>query len=542
MIIKNFKKSYKNPLSSKMMKYKNKSFCCALLTFVGLISCAHSEMSLEEKVGQLLMVHLHGEEVNQEAKMLIQDLHVGGIIYYNWSNGLISASQVRNLSIGLQKLAKTPLLIAVDQEGGLVNRLKQDFTIFPGNLALAKTKQPELAEKSAFAIGQELLSVGINMNLAPVIDINDNPYNPIIGIRSFAASADQVTLFAKHALQGYRRAGVITCLKHFPGHGDVTIDSHQDLPIVRKTKEQLDKLELIPFYQLADQADSIMTAHLLVPTLDPQNCATLSKKILTDLLREEIGFQGVIISDSLVMQGLLNNGYSIEEAAICSINAGCDLLILGGRQLNTDSSLELTKEGIQKIHQALLQAVQTGVISKQRLEEAVQRILNLKKRIPPFSKVEYNGLEHQELSEQIASLALQIVKNRSAPLKKEVILFAPKILKTDIEQTPFSQRADDCFFFSLNPSQDEYEKAQKLAKKASSFVCFCYDAWKNPEQTMLIQSLVKAKKPIILVSVKDPIDALLFPDVDVLITTFSPTAASIKAAYEKMQDQLNSSN
>ena len=122
-------------------------------------------------------------------------------------------------------------------------------------------------------MGQELLSVGINMNLAPVVDVNNNPYNPIIGIRSFAASADQVVLFAKSALQGYRKAGMITCLKHFPGHGDVVVDSHQDLPIIRKSKEQLDKLELLPFYRLADQADSIMTAHLLVPVFrSPKLC------------------------------------------------------------------------------------------------------------------------------------------------------------------------------------------------------------------------------------------------------------------------------
>ncbi len=514
-----------------------------LLVFIGLASSAYTEMSLEEKVGQLLMVHFHGEEANQEAKLLIQELHVGGIIYYNWSNTLSSASQIRNLSMGLQKLAKTPLLIAVDQEGGLVNRLKEGFTLFPGNLALAKTGKPELAEKYAFAIGQELLSVGINMNLAPVVDVNNNPYNPVIGIRSFGDAADHVTLFAKQALQGYHRAGIITCLKHFPGHGDVVVDSHQDLPIVKKTKEELTKLELFPFYQLADQADSIMTAHLLFPSLDSQNCATLSQKILTDLLREEMGFQGVVISDSLVMQGLLNNCSSIEEAAISSINAGCDLLILGGKQLNADSSLELTTENIQKIHQALLQAVQTGVISQQRLEQALQRILTLKnKYVFSSSKVEYNESEHQALAEQIASSALCVLKNKSLSLKKEAILFFPQILKREIEQTSFPQISNDSFFFTLNPSQDEYRQAQKIIKTASSFICFCYDAWKYPEQIRLIQSILDTKKPVILIHLKDPIDAQLFPNADLMITTFSPTLVSIKAAYEKIKVQLDSSN
>jgi beta-N-acetylhexosaminidase len=521
-----------------------------LLIFICLSSHAHAEMSLEEKVGQLLMVHFNGEEVNQDAKLLIQKLHVGGIIYYNWSNALSSAAQVRNLSMDLQKLAKIPLLIVVDQEGGLVNRLKEGFTIFPGNLALAKTGKPELAEKCAFAIGQELLSVGINMNLAPVVDINDNPYNPVIGIRSFGDTADQVTLFAKQALQGYCRAGIITCLKHFPGHGDVVVDSHQDLPIIKKTKEQLTKTELFPFYQLADQSDSIMTAHLLFPSLDFQNCATLSQKILTDLLRKEIGFQGVIISDSLIMcpgymQGLLNNCSSIEKekAAIASINAGCDLLILGGKQLNADSTLELTTEDIQKIHQALLQAVQTGVISQQRLEQALQRILTLKnKYVFSSSKIEYNESEHQALAKQIASSALQVVKNKPLSLKKETILFSPQILKRELEQTSFPQIVNDSFFFTLNPSPYEYRQAQKIIKTASSFICFCYDAWKYSQQIRLIQSILDTKKPVILIHVKDPIDAQLFSSADLMITTFSPTLVSIEAAYEKIKVQLDHSN
>lgn len=377
------------------------------LIFMGMISYLYSEqkMSLEEKVGQLLMVHFHGEEANQDAKLLIHELHVGGIIYYKWANQLSSAAQVQNLSISLQKLAKVPLLIAVDQEGGRVNRLQEGFTLFPSNLIVAKTNQPELSKSVAFAIGEELRSVGINMNLAPVVDINSNPNNPVIGSRSFGDKANSVTLFAKYALQGYREAGIITSLKHFPGHGDVVVDSHQELPIIHKTKQQLEQLELLPFYQLADQADTIMTAHILLPALDSQNCATLSKNILTDLLREEIGFQGVIVSDSLVMQGLLSNCSCIEEAAISAINAGCDLLILGGRQLHAHSKLELNVERIQKIHCALLQAVQTGIIPKQRLEQAVQRILHLKSKYSlSFNKIEYNKLKHEALVNYINSL------------------------------------------------------------------------------------------------------------------------------------------
>lgn len=179
-----------------------------------------SKLSLEEKVGQLLMVHFHGEVANEEAKNLIQDTKVGGIIYYNWSNGLDSPEQVRMLSESLQALVKKnlnpiPLLIAVDQEGGVVSRLSKGFTQFPGNRALGETSHPELAEESAFIIGCELQAVGVNMNLAPVVDINSNPRNPIIGIRSFGEDSDTVIAFGKSALQGYAAAQIIATLKHF---------------------------------------------------------------------------------------------------------------------------------------------------------------------------------------------------------------------------------------------------------------------------------------------------------------------------------------
>jgi beta-N-acetylhexosaminidase len=372
----------------KTIRYKVLS-----LSLLFSLSCfaSHSleQMTLEEKVGQLLLVHFNGEEANEEAKTLIQEVQVGGIIYYNWANGLHSPQQVSCLSRGLQELAKQkrypiPLLIAVDQEGGRVTRLREGFTVSPDNGALGKSADPSLAEHSAFVRGQELRAVGINLNLAPVVDVNSNPNNPIIGSRSFGDSAEVVIAFARRALEGYRRAGVLTCLKHFPGHGDVEVDSHADLPVVNKSKEQLDIVELLPFAALAGQADTIMTAHIIVPALDSLNCATLSKNILK-ILREETGFQGVIVSDSLVMEGLLKNCASVEDAAVKALEAGCDLLILGGKQLvGAHQNLELTVADVQRIHHTIVEAVKSGRIAKDRVDQAVQRILTLKNRYPLF--------------------------------------------------------------------------------------------------------------------------------------------------------------
>jgi len=359
--------------------------------FSALISCIFfrseaaflDQLTLEERVGQLLMVHFNGETANEEAATLIQKAYVGGMIYYNWANGLHSHDQVKELSASLQALAQQnrhpiPLLIAVDQEGGRVARLQQGFTKVPSNQELAAHDNGKLIERYANIVGKELLSVGINMNLAPVVDVNNNPNNPVIGNRSFGPSPQVVADCAKLALKGYHSAGVITTLKHFPGHGDVEIDSHIDLPRIKKSQEVLRQTELFPFIQLAAEADVIMTAHLLVDALDPHNCTTLSRTSL-DFLRNEIGFEGVIITDSLVMEGLLNTCPSLEEAALRAFNAGCDIILLGGKQLiGNKKGLELSVEDVLRIHQAFVTAVKDGRISEDRLNQSVTRICSLK--------------------------------------------------------------------------------------------------------------------------------------------------------------------
>lgn len=355
-----------------------------LRIFLILYTCTLQALSLEEKVGQLLMVHFTGEVVNEEARVLIQDVKVGGIIYYNWANGLDSPVQIKTLSEELQKLAlgnptPIPLFIAVDQEGGAVCRLKQGFTQFPGNREVALTKNPQLAKEIAFAMGREMADVGINMNLAPVVDVHTNPENPFLRERCFGHTPDVVISFGQNALDGYRKAGILSTLKHFPGHGAVEVDSHYDLPVVRKSLKDLEEWELSPFASLHGSADAIMTAHLLVPALDADNCATLSKNTLT-YLRDVIGFQGVIITDSLVMDGVLKACGSVDEAAIRALIAGCDVLLLGGKLLNANhSTQELKGNDIIRIHRAIVEAVKEGRIPEERVEQAVERILKAKR-------------------------------------------------------------------------------------------------------------------------------------------------------------------
>lgn len=524
------------------------------------LSCFSSyslkEMTLEEKVGQLLMVHFNGEKINDDAKTLIQDTKVGGIIYYNWSNGLYSPQQIQILSAGLQKLTEAkqnpiPLLIATDQEGGVVSRLNNGFTKFPGNKTLGETSDPNLAEDASLAMGEELQAVGINMNLAPVVDVNSNPRNPVIGIRSFGNQAETVVAFGKKALSGYRQAQIIATLKHFPGYGDVAVDPHEDLPIVLKSKEELERVELLPFAKLATSADAIMTAHILAPALDPENCATLSETTL-NYLRETIGFKGVIVADSLVMEGVVKKCRTVDEAAIQALKAGCDILILGGRLLiGEHAGFELIVSDVQRIHNSIVQAVKTGRISEARVDQAVERILNMKNLylISKNNEIQsdlsdaVNTIAHLTLAQKIAALAVKTTENGADSIvslhKKNISVIAPQLLQNDINQTTLLKigKSTDPFFFSnLSPSQDEIETAKQHARTADVLFICSYDAWKNPSQITLIHSLLDMGKPTVLLIMRDPLDASLFPTANLVFKTFSPTSPSIQAVCDRLNE------
>lgn len=350
---------------------------------VFLFASLSSDLSVEEKVGQILMPHFHGKEANAEARRLIQEAYVGGIIYYDWANGLESPEQVSLLSRDLQALAQQtphalPLLIAIDQEGGRVSRLKNGFTLLPSPYVLSQTESSEWGREAAYRVGKELKTVGIVLNLSPVVDLWTNPENRVIGERSFGGDPVCVTCWGLSVLQGYKRAGVIGVLKHFPGHGEADADSHEKLPVVWKNRQELEQKELFPFCSLASQAEVMMTGHLFVPALDPEICTTFSRQIIEGVLREEIGFQGVVMTDSLVMKGILSQVSGIEEAVLKSLEAGHDLILLGGKQLLDAQEKELSVEDVLRLHRFLVNAVKEGRLSEERLDQAVNRLLMLK--------------------------------------------------------------------------------------------------------------------------------------------------------------------
>src|SRR5215469_13507668 len=268
-------------------------------------STAH--MTLEKQIGQLLVAGFRGTTPSPEIIDLIRNYHVGGIILF--SRNVQDAQQVLELTHSLQLIAKTaghatPLLIAIDQENGMVRRLGKGTTQFPGNMALGATGSEQVVYDVAQATGSELKALGINMNLAPVVDVNNNPANPVIGVRSFGEDPHQVARLAAAAVKGYRAAGVISDLKHFPGHGDTAVDSHLALPVISRTLEQLEAIELVPFSSgIEAGADSVMIAHISFPDMLGKSAfytqqealpATVSPAIVRGLLREKLGFEGVL--------------------------------------------------------------------------------------------------------------------------------------------------------------------------------------------------------------------------------------------------------
>ncbi len=510
------------------MKFVVLFLCC-----FSLCNASIADMSVEQKVGQLLMVHFLGEEINDDAKLLIQQAHVGGFVFFKFANGLTSPEQVRNLTQGLQNLSRIPLLIAIDQEGGPITHLKNGFTYFPSNWAVGRTQKPEFAERMALYLGQELSAVGINMNLAPVVDVNTNPANPVIGIRSFGSLPNEVALFGGRALKGYKEARVIATLKHFPGHGDVAVDSHKGLPVSNHSLADFEKVELYPFAKLASDAEVIMTAHLLVPAIDPDNCASFSEKLLEGVLRKKLGFNGVIISDSLLMDGALLQASSLENAAIKAFNAGCDLLTVAGGF--SKSSLG-SASSILSVHKALVEAVKDGRITHERLNASLGRILKLKSSYPLVTSHNINNFLHAKFVQEIASQSAECLYNHGCSLSgKKIAIIAPDTLTYEIANMQIAAKADLFAYYKLSePSHEQIEQVLKAADAADVIIALSANAWKFPKQLELFKKLEHYKNKVCLICLGSSQDASIFPNFAAAAASYGPAPLSLDAALQSL--------
>lgn len=349
-------------------------------------------MRLQDTLGSLFMVGIPRPFLDDETRQLLQELRPGGIVLFR--RNYTTPEALTNLCTELHSLfSEARPLIAIDHEGGRVHRLQPPFTHFPAMRNVGLTTSVNLAYQVGFAMGQELRSVGIDIDFAPVLDVLTNPANTVIGDRAFSTDPYQVALLGRAQARGLRDAGLIPCGKHFPGHGGTLLDSHEDLPRDERSREELFQSNLYPFQQMINEGiEMIMTAHVLYPALDPDFPGTASAKILTSVLRQQLEFSGVIITDDLEMGAVVRHS-TIDQAVLNSLTAGADMLLVCHK---IDLAISARN--------ACLRAIESGTLTQARVEEAAQRITVLKTRhqqrqVPAVERIGEQA--HAQLVEEI---------------------------------------------------------------------------------------------------------------------------------------------
>ncbi|MBD0381784.1 beta-N-acetylhexosaminidase [Paenibacillus sedimenti] len=493
------------------------------------MSLSNHPLTLRQKVGQMFVCGFGSVRPNAEITKLIEDYGLGGVIYFR--RNVKDAHQLAKLSAELQHLSRSngglPLFIAVDQEGGMVSRIEKGATLLPGNMALGATFAPSGAYASAKVMGKELRQMGINMNFAPCLDINNNRLNPVIGVRSYGETAELVSDMGTQAVKGLQDMGVIATVKHFPGHGDTSEDSHHDLPIVPHSMERLMGLELAPFVSAIEGGvDAIMTAHIVFAALEEDGLpSTLSYRILTELLRQKLGFEGLIVTDCLEMKAI-SEGLGVAEGSIRAIEAGSDLILVSHLLDRQITAIE-----------AVIQAVESGRIPESRIDESVMRIMQYKfKRDIQFDKLttipqaSISTPEHRELAKELSRKSITLVKDE---VGKALDLIEPTLViwtevqeGTEIDEvveregtlgyvlSEITGQAVEEVYIGLYPSAAEIDAVLRASEGKKQVVMVTYNAAFSKGQTEIAKAVAGEKDLRFIVAAgRNPYDLLEFPEV-----------------------------
>ncbi|RWZ52156.1 beta-N-acetylhexosaminidase [Halobacillus fulvus] len=517
-----------------------------------LIGQAIEGMTIEEKVGQMLMPDFRnwkGENVTKmlpEIEQMVKDYHLGGVILFR--ENVVTTEQTAQLVADYQAASeKFGLLMTIDQEGGIVTRL-QSGTDMPGNMALGAANSEDLSFDVGKVIGEELNALGINMNLAPVLDVNNNPDNPVIGVRSFGESPELVAEMGVAYTEGLQSTGVAATAKHFPGHGDTATDSHLGLPEVPYDKERLMDVELYPFQQAMDAGiDAIMTAHITFPKIDDTKVisqkdgteialpATLSEKVLTGLMREDMGYEGLIITDAMNMKAIADH-FGPVDAAIRAVKAGTDIVLM--------------PVGLEQVAEGLLEAVESGEISTERIEASVERILTLKlnrgiiKSEQPASiddvianAEQVVGSEsHKQVEMEAAEQAVTLLKNEDVlPLQanqEDDIVVIGSTFVQDLYEAVKSHH-DQTELINTSGLLSDDQLARLEAADAIIAGTYTYSVGTrsavHPQMQMVNQILDEVDTPVIGVGIRNPYDIMAYPEVDGYLAQYGFRTASFQA-------------
>jgi beta-N-acetylhexosaminidase len=518
-------------------------------------------MSLEQKIAQLFVVSVWGKSADEAhptnqaeygvdtPAQVIEKFGVGGVIYFNNSgtDNVDNPRQMAAFSNGLQRAAirhntHLPLIIAIDQEGGNVTRLESPATEFPASMAVGAGRSTADARTVAKINGRELRAMGINQNFAPVADVNSNPANPVIGARSFSSRPGLTSAMVAAEVEGYQEGGripetVSSSAKHFPGHGDAATDSHTGLPNIGRSEAEWRAIDLPPFQAAIDAGiDSIMTAHIQVPSLDPTGVpATLSKPIMTDLLREELGYRGVIVTDSLGMSGA--NVFPAEEIPVMALEAGVDQLLMP-----PDLPLALN---------AVKAAVESGRLSERRIDQSLLRILllKLKRGILTHPFVDERKVD-QKVGTQANVAAIQAVTDRTTTVVRNDADLLPisgnpgRVLVTGIGDatTGLTHRSPEWLAQAIgrrgatatplptgtSPNQATIDQAVAAARGSDLVVVLTNNLSGRPQQRALVNALLATGKPVVAVAAQIPYDAG-FVDAPTWVATYGWRANAMEA-------------
>lgn len=477
------------------------------------------ELSLHEKIGQMIMTGFRGRELNQTMLDAIEKANVGNVILF--SDNIGNARQARQLCIQIQDAVKRktgiPAFIAIDQEGGMVSRMPFDGTIFPGNMGMAATCNPQNARAAGEITGKELHALGFNVNFAPVLDINTNPKNLEIGVRSYGDQPELIAEYGRATIQGLKAGGVMAVAKHFPGHGDTEVDSHFGLSSLNKTLEQLEKEAFVPFYSAIDaQVEGIMSVHAMFPKVEKEKIpATMSHTILTELLRKKLGFEGLIFTDCLEM-GAIKEHYGTAEGAVAAILAGANIILIS-------HTAPVAVETAQRIEEA----VKSGEIPMELIDESVEKIMKYKEKYARYdiASTDFSVVgckEDRAFSQWVYRQSVTAVRPTDWKIKRgERVLFIG--CKAD-RATPVSDDIAKSFNFPaylseklggtglLIPLDPKPEDLPELLNKASGFdtiVMGIYNAHINLGQMELINRLCDSHSRVLAVSLRNPYDISL---------------------------------
>jgi len=525
------------------------------------------EMSLEEKAAQMIFVGFKGTAVPERYLALIERQGLGGLILF--TRNVESAAQTRALTAAAQAAASRsrqglPLAISIDQEGGIVVRMSEGagYTHMPGNMALGAADDEDLTYRAARAMGAEMRAVGVNWDLAPVLDVNNNPLNPVIGVRSFGSSPEAVARQGAAAIRGFQAAGVAACGKHFPGHGDTAVDSHLALPVIPHDRTRLEQVEFAPFRAaIAAGVDSLMTAHVFFPALEPQEGlpATLSRNVLTGLLRQEMGFDGVICTDCLEMKAIADN-YSPEQVALMAVEAGADALLVSH-----------TWEVQMAIYEALLQLVRSGRISEARMAKSAERVVRMKlarrmaedptgaanpawhpnATLPEDVATVIGTPEHKAVALEVARRGVTVAWGTDAlPVPRKVTLLLPRVIwfaQVEDSRTVLSDlidglRAAGCEVEAIDcPLDMEGVDAADLARRVGpggTMVFGCAGAARYPRQAVVGAALAAAGCRVIALARRLPYDLSQFPTAVAGIAAYDDSPSMQRAVAELLTGRL----